>query len=308
MSIVANRIACPHCEAECFPNDKNCWQCHKKIKEDPKPPIEEMGSSDLEIAPGLIRFGDDPEPEIVPETPIFTQPEVLPYTPSADLVQVESEASRKRTRISMTGEIIEEDGPAVDSSKSETTVLAGQIGKTQILIDPGEEVMILSFCKHCGHQNPEGLKECEKCKTTLDIVAVHSYKEMEALPRSWGFDILGVIWIILGGYAVYAGQFLIKADANVKGIAIADYLWTGFVVCAPGILIFLRHYFCKLLFWILTLGSALVWSVIGFIWILGKLAVSDNNQVTLIWLAVFSGLCLASWYTVRSNDAFDAGF
>ena len=114
--------------------------------------------------------------------------------------------------------------------------------------------------------------------------------------------------IILGVIAVYAGQFLIKADSNQKGIAIADYLWTGFVVCAPGILIFLRHFFCKLLFWVLTLGSALVWSVIGFIWIIGKLAVSDNNQVTLIWLSVLSGLSLVSWYVVRSNDTFDAGF
>ncbi|MEP6755085.1 MAG: zinc ribbon domain-containing protein, partial [Chthonomonadales bacterium] len=252
--------------------------------------------------------------------------------------QVNAMSSPKATRMTMSGEEVEIDDSdseqpsgvlhpsmykdqsskaqlsnldkAVGSTGIETlnpSRITAQIGETKILATPKEEVMILSYCKQCGHQNPEGLKECEKCGVTLDIVAINSVKDIEQLPRAWGFDVMGIIWIILGFAAVYAGQFLIKYDPAHPGNTAADYLWTGFVVCGPGIFIFMRHYFCKLLFWVLTLASAMVWSVIGFIWIIGKLAVSDNMQVTLIWLAIFSGLSLFSWYTVRSNDAFDAG-
>lgn len=306
----STRTACPHCSASCFPADKNCWQCGLRIKEEPKVKSEDSGASDLEIAPGLIRFGDDPEPEPVPV---------------AETILLSESGLGKKTRVTMSGEVVEEEQESESSSRqllhpsmltgssanqssvSDKSKLAGSIGTSKIFVEPGEEVMILSYCKHCGHQNPEGLKECEKCANTLDVVAINSVKEMEQLPRAWGFDVLGLVWIILGFAAVYAGQFLVKYDKDHPGTTVADYLWTGFVVCAPGIFIFMRHYFCKLLFWVLTLASGLVWCVIGFIWIIGKLQVSDNMQVTLIWLAVFSFLSLISWYTVRSNDAFDAG-
>ncbi|HET7854466.1 MAG TPA: hypothetical protein VFM04_08415, partial [Candidatus Methylomirabilis sp.] len=77
---------------------------------------------------------------------------------------------------------------------------------------------------------------------------------------------------------------------------------------APGILIFMRHVFCKVLFWVMTLGSILVWAVIGFIWYFVGIYISDNTQVGLIWLAVLSGLSFVSWLTVRLNDEFDFSF
>jgi len=78
------------------------------------------------------------------------------------------------------------------------------------------------------------------------------------------------------------------------------------VVLAPGVMIFMRMFFCKMLFWAMTLLSALVWSVLFVVWIFGFLFVSDALQIGLIWLAVTSGLSVFSWLTVRHNDAFDA--
>jgi hypothetical protein len=185
--------------------------------------------------------------------------------------------------------------------------LAAQIGGAKIEANPDEKVLRLTFCKNCGHQNDEEAIECRKCKKPLEVVAAGSVKEIAALPRAWGFDILGLAWIILGFSAVYCGQFLLKTDVNRMGYTWADYFWTGLVVCVPGIFIFMRHYFCKLLFWVMTFGSILVWSVIGVVWILGHFYVSDNDQVALIWLAMLSVLSLISWFTVRQNDAFDFG-
>lgn len=173
---------------------------------------------------------------------------------------------------------------------------------------PAQEVMVLTFCKACGFQNAEGARECAKCGKPLEVVSASAAPVMEALPRAWGFDLLGVAWIALGFAAVYCGQFLVKTDPNHPGVTWADYFWTGVVVCAPGILIFMRHVFCKVLFWAMTLGSIMVWSVIGFIWLFVGLRVSDNGQIGLVWLALLSGLSVVSYATVRMNDAFDFTF
>ncbi len=291
MPTIPIRIECPQCKALCLAKESNCWQCHSPLHITPEEAdTANKGFNDVEIKPGLIRFGDDPEPEVAP---VYEPPEPTP-------------APGKRIRVTMSGETIEEDIPdsELTSSAGVETIVAGKIGNTEIHAELGAEIMVLSFCKHCGHSNPEGLKECEKCGRKLDIVAAGSVGEIEPLPRAWSYDVLGLCWIVLGFSAVYAGQFLLKPNTANK-VSISDYLWTGFVVLAPGVLIFMRHYFVKVLFWVMTLGSALVWGVIGFLWWLGKLYVSDNMQVTLIWLAVLSGLSLVSWIIVRVNDAFD---
>ncbi len=291
MSTSSLRIECPKCKALCLVKEKNCWQCHSPLHAKPEEAdTAKKGFNDVEIKPGLIRFGDDPEPE--PE-PVCEAP---PPTP----------APGKRFRVTMTGETIEEDIPGSELHPSHIveTIVAGKIGDTEIVAELGAEVMVLSFCKHCGHSNPEGLRDCEKCGRKLDVVAAGSVGDIEPLPRAWSYDVLGLCWIILGFSAVYAGQFLLTPSKSNK-VSISDYLWTGFVVLAPGVLIFMRHYFVKPMFWVMTLGSAMVWSVIGFLWWMGKLYVSDNMQVTLTWLALLSGLSLVSWFIVRTNDAFD---
>ncbi len=55
----------------------------------------------------------------------------------------------------------------------------------------------------------------------------------------------------------------------------------------------------------MTLLSLLAWSVIFIVWVTGHLFVTDNGQVGLIWLACLSGLSAISYFTVRTNDAFD---
>ena len=74
---------------------------------------------------------------------------------------------------------------------------------------------------------------------------------------------------------------------------------------APGVLVIMRHHFCRMLFWVMTLGSILVWSVIFVVWITGHLHVSDKGQVGLSWLFAFSCLSAISFALVRTNDAFD---
>jgi hypothetical protein len=293
------RIECPHCSAQCIEQESNCWQCGLLLKPVAEKPMNETGSNDVEIKAGLIRFGDDPEPESPAPVVVEALP---PPTPTAP--------GKPRVRMTMSGEEVEEEEPETSTpilNLDSNQQVAASIGVSQIIAEPGQEVMVLSFCKNCGYQNEEGLLECARCKHVLEIVAVGSIKDIEPLPRAWGFDVLGAIWIILGMAAIYCGQFLIKADPKHPGNSMSDYLWTGIVVCAPGILIFMRHYFCKVMFWVMTLGSIMVWSVIGFLWVIGKLLVTDNMQVGLTWLAILSALSVFSFFTVRVNDAFDYG-
>jgi len=171
-------------------------------------------------------------------------------------------------------------------------------------IEPTEQVMRLTFCKYCGYQNQEGDTECRKCHKVLEWVSAKTQMIAEPVKRFWGFDVLGSIWIILGFAAVYSRIFLIHTSPGQHAEA-SDYLWTGVIVCIPGILVFTRHYFSRFLFWALSLVSLIVWFVIFIVWITGHLFVSLNLQVGLIWLAIFSILTLLSFYVVRMNDEFN---
>jgi uncharacterized OB-fold protein len=335
------RISCPHCGAPCFQRDLLCWQCHRKLHEeeaeksasgntsliqfgdapsDDSFPIlpddhPSKGSPSPSITSPLIQFEGEENPPARSSQEAATQEaavvEASPLSPS------DNPTSHKMAQ-TLTGEWVEIEEPstkpspilratAQPSESASSSMVAAQIGGEQIEVNPSEQVLRLTFCKNCGHQNDEEAVECRKCKTPLEVVSASSIKEIEAPPRAWGFDLLGLAWIVLGFSAVYCGQFLLKTDVSRMGYTWADYFWTGLVVCVPGIFIFMRHYFSKILFWVMTFGSVLVWSVIGIIWILGHLRVSDNDQVALIWLALLSTLSLISWITVRQNDDFDFG-
>lgn len=214
------------------------------------------------------------------------------------------EVPEKRVRMTLTGEVIEDDEPAAPAETPSPAPLAATIGSSQIEEPESEEVMTLTFCKECGQQNIETAKKCAKCGRDLDVIAISEFHDVEALPRAWGFDILGAVWVILGVSAIFAGQFLVQTNVG-KPPSLADYLWTGVVAIAPGVFIFMRHHFCRMMFWVMTLGSIMVWSVLTVMWFLGHLRVSDNGQVGLTWLFALSCLSAISFFLVRTNDAFD---
>jgi hypothetical protein len=60
-----------------------------------------------------------------------------------------------------------------------------------------------------------------------------------------------------------------------------------------------------MLFWVMTLGSIMVWSVIFVVWMTGHLQVSDKGEVGLTWTFALSCLSAISFFLVRTNDAFD---
>ena len=201
----------------------------------------------------------------------------------------------KKTVTTLTGEVVE-----VEEQSAQT---AATIGEAEIEAQPEGPIFIISFCRNCGFQNPEGIRECQKCRNKLEIVN-EPPPELAPLPRAWGFDLLGMAWIILGFAAMYSGIFLIRTDHRM-GITLSDYFWTLVVAAAPGILIFMRHVFCKVLFWVMSFVSLMIWLVIGFIWQYVGLTLSQNAEIGLTWFAVFSILSFASWVTVRVNDEFD---
>lgn len=259
-----SRIQCPQCGAECLEAEISCWQCGANLRPKPAPPPEEANPADS--AP--IKFDG--------------------------LIQLADSAPQTMT--TLTGETVEVDSPS-------TSQPAATIGDTRLIAQPEEPVMVLSFCRACGFQNEEGVRECVKCKNLLEVIKSSEWKEMEALPRAWGFDVLGLAWIVLGVAAIFAGQFLLQATPGKT--TWADYFWTGIVVCAPGIMIFMRHVACKIIFWAMTFASILVWLVIGFIWQFVGLQLTPNSEVGLSWLALLSALSAISYFTVRTNDAFD---
>lgn len=217
-----------------------------------------------------------------------------------------------RTMTTLTGEIVEVEEPApirstmnAPSDKTSNTPVA-VIGSSTVEAGPAQHLIRLTWCKNCGFDNPEGVVECVKCKNMLEVVDVKDAPgEIGQIPRAWGFDVLGAIWVILGLAAIYCGQFLVKTDTGRQAVTWSDYFWTGMVASAPGAFIILRHHFCKPLFWVMTLASALVWAVIGVVWITGHLYVSDNGQIGLEWLTALTALSVVSYYTARQNDAFD---
>lgn len=292
-----------------------CWQCGRPLRAEPEPepdPEPVHTGATAKAANGLgARLGSllnrQPPP---PPSPASDKP-LIQFEPGAS----SEDQPARRMAMTMTGEMVEvEEEPAAPSvlpSQSHLPVqpapvepAAAQIGESRIE-GAAEDLITLTFCKNCGYDNPEGVMECVRCKAMLERVPFGSVKEIEPLPRAWGFDALGLVWMALGFAAVFCGQFLVKADTSTRHATWADYFWTGIVVCAPGIFIFMRHHFCKLLFWVMTLGSALVWAVIGFIWLFVGLRISDEGTIALEWLAALSFLSLVSYITVRQNDAFD---
>jgi hypothetical protein len=307
--------------------ETNCWQCNALLREPqrlaepakPSQPSEPQKPSGIAAAVRLFSAGRQPKNPPAPVDPaalIQFDPEHIPTEAPesidaaaiqpAEQPQPVSEAQLEpavKQRVTLTGEVIEE---LISSAPAETaSTPAASIGNEQITAPITDEVMTLTFCKQCGYQNPEGVKECGQCGKQLEVIAVNDFKEIESLPRAYSFDVLGAIWIILGLAAILAGQFLVKTDASRPQASMADYLWTGVVAIAPGVLVIMRHHFCRLLFWVMTLGSIMVWSVIAVVWITGHLHVSDNGQVGLTWLFALSILSAISFFLVRTNDAFD---
>jgi hypothetical protein len=296
----------------CIEQEAICWQCGKRLRElpikqnghpvDAAPAAEEKKP---ERRPFWQRSKPPPPKAPLAEPPITftgmfaeTEPDPAPVP--------EPEKPRTKTLTTLTGEVVDvpDDAPSDAEQTTEMPAAAATIGSAQVAAEPESPVFVLTFCKVCGYQNPEGINECVKCKSMLEVVH-EPLRDVEPLPRAWIFDALGVFWIVLGFAAIFSGWFLLKADSSQHGQSWADYFWTGVVACAPGILIFMRHVFCKILFWVMTLASILVWAVIGTVWILGHLWISDNGQVGLTWLFVLSLLSAISYYTVRVNDAFD---
>ncbi len=272
-----------------------CWQCRTSL-------ILATSASSATKPTGHV--------SVVSQMPAQPTPLAQPDEDERDFSKI-AEANlpppkkEKKKRWTLTGEEVEVEDPIIDAPLPSMQV-AGQIGSAEILEDASKQIFRLSYCKNCGLENEPGVVECRQCKQELEIVAAPP-PPIEPLPRSWGFDLLGLLWIALGISAIVCGQFLVKADPQHPNTTVADYLWTGVVVCAPGVLVFLRHFFCKIMFWTMTLGSLLVWAVLGVVWITGHLRVSDNGQVGLTWLAVLSGLSVFSFFVVRVNDQFDFG-
>ena len=307
--------------------ETNCWQCNALLREPQRPAEPAKPSrapqpqkpSGIAAAVRLFASGRQPKTAPAPVDPaalIQFDPEHTPTEAPeaidsaaiqpAEQPQPVSEAPPEpavKQRVTLTGEVVEE---LLSSAPAETeSTAAANIGNEQIEAPIADEVMTLTFCRNCGLENEHGKKECAKCGKELEVIAVKDFKEIEALPRAYGFDVLGAIWIILGLAAILAGQFLVKTDASRPQASIADYLWTGVVAIAPGVLVIMRHHFCRLLFWVMTLGSIMVWSVISVVWLTGHLHVSDNGQVGLTWLFALSILSAISFFLVRTNDAFD---
>lgn len=170
--------------------------------------------------------------------------------------------------------------------------------------EPTEPVMRLTFCKFCGYQNQEGVSECGKCHKELEWVSAKTKITIEPITRFWGFDVLGFIWVILGLAAVYSRIFLVHTVQGHPSEP-SDYLWTGVIVCIPGVLIFARHVFSRFLFWVMSLISLFVWFVIFVVWFTGHLFVSHNIQVGLTWMVIFSVLTVFSYFVVRQNEEFN---
>lgn len=290
-----DRKPCPRCGAECMPAETNCWQCGARFGspsngDAPAARVASLSPEQAATDPdGLVNYSELYKP---PPAPPPKKQSIFKQLLTGEMVEVEE-----------SGSILDASTPAPLTDEP-----AGAIGGDTLKLSEADSgFMRLTYCKDCGQQNEEEATKCRKCGKELELVAAGSVKEIQKPPRTWAFDLLGLAWIVLGIAAVYCGWFLVKTDAERQGVTWGDYFWTGVVVCAPGILIFLRHYLCKVMFWIASLASTLVWSVLGLIWILGHLKVSDNGQVGLIWLASLSLLSAFSYFVVRQNEEFEFG-
>ena len=310
MSLVS-RIKCPNCSAECMEQENNCWQCGKPLRVAAPAPESEpqnvLPAEPQETATprrGLFnRRTREPEKRPVSVDDVLTLDSSFtsfePVNTAPDPEPADEQIPTTRTMTTLTGEVVEVEAPAESGA-------AATIGESAIQAKPEEPVFIQTYCSNCGFQNEEGVRECKKCGHKLAILS-EPPRDIEPLPRAWGFDVLGAAWILLGLAAIYSGIFLIRADHRA-GTTPSDYFWTLIVAAAPGVFIFMRHVFCKLLFYVMALGSVMIWLVIGFIWLYVGLQLTPNGQIGLTWFAVFSVLSIVSWFTVRVNDAFDYSF
>ncbi len=271
-----DRKPCPECEAPCLASESQCWRCGTSLFEKAQPDDQ-------------INFA------------------------SSETLRKPSEPAPAKTvmRTTLTGEVVEvPDFSAPVAPPEPMSDSTGVVAPPGPVPEPGSgdaaPVFRLTYCRTCGIQNDEGATVCRKCREALPVLS-EPVPDIQPLRRSWGFDVLGLAWVALGASAVYCGRFIVKADPNNPGLTWADYFWTGIVVCAPGVMIFLRHYFCKIMFWTMTFASALIWAVIGFLWLYVGLHVSENGSVGLAWFAALSILSLLSFATVRLNDEFDFG-
>lgn len=319
-----DRVHCPACGAVSITGETSCWRCGKpfataegtatpKAPEDtahPAPirfteevepeaspsPVAQPGSAPSLADRAPIRFGDDEPPALEPPAPR----DIAPPPPATKLIWFGDDSEHPP-----------EQPQAVPEQASKQPVPLIEVSPpTGSTPSPSTEtrpqLMRLTYCKHCGHQNQEGATECARCHTPLEVVEAGAVAAIAPLPRTWGFDLLGVAWLVLGFAAVYCGRFMLKADSTRTTVYWTDYLWTGAVVCIPGVLVFTRHYFCKPLFWVMSLLTLFIWLVVGFVWLYVGLHVTDDGSVGFAWLGVLTGLTWISYLTVRANDEFDA--
>ncbi len=311
------RVACPECGASLLAGEPLCWKCGAATTQRTDTATPELidfseGTGAQTVAPHRTA---PPRPtrtlagDEVDESD-FSAPAYQPQAPNPPRAMEPEAPDRAPTRMAttLTGEVVEIPDFAAQAAQDRSDKQPEQPSPSAPPESeaPAAPVMRITFCKTCGIQNEETATVCRKCRQPLEVIA-EPLPDIKPLRRSWGFDVLGVAWIALGMTAAYCGQFIIKADPAHPGISWGDYIWTGVVVCAPGVLIFMRHWFSRLMFWAMTFASAMIWAVIGFIWLYIGLHVSDNGRVGLMWFAALSGLSLISFITVRLNDEFDAG-
>lgn len=293
--------------------ETTCYQCGSLLKPPlPPPPKEEVHPAEPSAAPSapplarmFKRKSKEPEKKSVSLDDVLKLDDLYASPKSdaetrdvADTVSESADSAPKiKTMVTMTGEVVEVE---------DAHVPAATIADAEIEARDEAPVFIQTYCSHCGYQNEEGVRECKKCGSKLAVLN-QPPGEIAPLRRSWGFDVLGAAWIFLGLSAIYSGIFLIRVD-HKSGITLSDYFWTLIVAAAPGILIFMRHVFCKILFWVMSFVSLFIWLIIGFIWQYIGLRLSSNGQIGLTWFAMFSALSFVSWITVRMNDEFDYSF
>src|SRR5258708_7102493 len=164
------RIVCPECGTECIDPEANCWQCGSLMKPRPPKEIVEQTEQQLEKASFFKRKKKAPEaPAVLQEAPIkfdgLTAADLQLEPPNVE----DSQETRKTQFVTlMTGEIVEVPDDSIPPKDNVTT--AATIGNAEIVAEPSAPIFVLTFCKACGYQNPEGVLQCVKCRSRLEVV------------------------------------------------------------------------------------------------------------------------------------------
>jgi ribosomal protein L40E len=295
-----NHKICPLCGSKCDTKERICWKCGSSLEG--QPVLKNKSEDKSSINTSLIHFEEE-NAEIISITPTQEEDSGIAPLPTGDFsydphsqLKLEKEAKPlPASKIS-----------SANTPERAAPKIVAEIGGEAIKARDSQPLMRLTFCKHCGFQNEEGDAECRKCSKPLEIVPIGSIEEKIKPSRNWFIDLLAAIWIIVGVSAVLSRIFLIKTNTGNASITLSDFMWTGIVASIPGILVFLRHFFCRLLFWTMSIVALLVWSVVFILWFTGHLLLSDNGRIGLGWIAVTTALTLISYFVVRQNDAFDS--